>query len=389
MNDGPVQVDHGPEKTPWFLPVAILSMALLLIAVALAEDSVAPVDRAGDPGPIVELEAELPSGHSPPAPIAPEADPAPRARVALRELVPGFDGTLHLWVRDSDRDQLLVWSDPLSEPRPMDLPDGVVRVDLNAERVKTLVVTENRNGNGVLWLGDRNDVEPAIIFDFGIDARWHSSRADQLAISGSAEDRTIVVVYRVEPGNHLVEIERHELEAGRAIEWVDDNGIAFRSVNQQPVAVWLTRDGTSTTFSRHLTQPGGRPIFDICTGVPCRPTSRMYVAVDGTFTVVPPEVVQVTLDESWHLVLTLEGPGVRRPAETSATEIPISGLNAWSSDGRWMAFEQEALIVDITGADGLVTGAVSHPLGILDLELDHLSSLRGLDKGRVLGIWLP
>lgn len=384
MTDPRIDVDATPPRSPWFLPVAIAAIALLLVAIALAEDSVEPIDLADDPGPAISLQSNPAAADVPPA----TSVVRPPVQPSLQELVPGFDGTLHLWVHRDGVDRLLVWSNPLSEPRPMDLPEGTVRVDLSSDRLRTLVVTVNRNGHGVLWLGDRNRVEPALIFDTPIEARWDADRADRLAVSGAGDEGTFVDVYAVQPGNVLVRSHRLEAQPGRVIEWLGTAGIAMASASGQPVAEWLSFDDDSTTYSRHLTQPGGRPIFDICTGVPCRPTVRMYVGVDGTLVPIDPEVVQVNDEATWELVLTAEGPGVRRSGDESVIPIPISGLNAWSD--RWLVFEAEAHFVETYDDDGeLLSRTVRHPVGFLDLDGQTLHRAIVEDGGQIKGIWLP
>lgn len=387
MSDRQIQVDSGPEQSPWFLPVAVLAMALLLVAIALSEDSVAPITLADDPGPNFDLASDLGSQAGPSTePITAEVrSPAP---VALRELVPGFDGTLHLWVRADDVDRLLVWSDPLAEPRPMDLPAGTTTVDLNVARLKTLVVTDNRSGNGVLWLGDRNHVQPALIFETPIHATWHESDPGQLAVSRTAGDHTEVIIYDVLPGNVLVESERLEVVVGRGVEWFGDPGVSLAALDGKPVAEWVTHDGESTTYSRHLIQSGGRPIFDICTGVPCRPTFRLYLSGDGTLVDIGPEVVQVTHNGDWQMVFGADGTGIRRSGDIAVTPIPISGPNAWSGDGSWLVFEQEASLVGVYEDGELVGQTVRHPIGFLRLDGMDLYSVTA-DVGHIEAMWLP
>lgn len=385
MSDQQIEVEADARRSPWFLPVAILAMALLLVAIALSEDAVAPIDLADDPGPVIQLDSDLVSG-------APPTNPTrirPPVRPALRELVPGFDGTLHLWVHHEGSDLLLIWPEPLATPRPMELPEGTTRVDLDSQRLRTLVVTENRNGNGVLWLGDRNHVEPALIFDSPIDARWDAVRVDRLVVSRSTEQHTEVIVFTVQPGNVLVETQRLEVESGRVVEWAGDTGIALGALGGQPVAEWLTYDGQSTTHSRHLVQPGGLPIFDVCTGVPCRPTVRMYAAEDGTFVSIDPEVVQVANSGVWELAVTAGGALVRRSDGSDSISIPISGLNAWSTDQRWMAFEAEGYFVVVYDEEGALLGqSVHHPVGFIDLTGMSLHRVT-VEAGQIKGIWLP
>lgn len=387
MTEDPIQVEVAPERTPWFLPVAVLAMALLLIAITLSEDSVAPIDVADDPGPIAPFQADSASepgttGPEEPTVVSPE-------RVSLGQMVPEFDGTLHVWVRDGDDHRLLIWPHQLATPRPMDLPAGTVAVDLNSERLKTLVVTSSQTGRHVLWLGDRSNVEPVMIYDDPTNAVWHASSPDRLTVSIAAQDATVVVTFRVEPGNLLVELNRFELEAGRTVEWMSDEGIALASRSGLQVGVWLTYDGQSTTYSRHLTQPGGRPIFDICTGVPCRPTVRMYSAGDGQFAVVDPEVVQVTPDEAWEMVSTANGAGIRRVGSDTVLRVPISGLNAWSHDSRWMVYEAEALLVELPDASEVGSRIVTHPLGFVDTAGLEVSTVPHPGTGEIEGIWLP
>lgn len=393
MSQDRVHVDTGPPRARGFLPVAVLAMALLLVAIVLAEDAVEPIDPPGDPASTFELDSDLEAapdgGRMLPANDATSIPPVTRVpRIALGDEVPGFDGTVHLWVEDADGPALLIWPDQLAEPRRMDLPEGTRVVDMSVDRLHTAVASVNQDNRGVLWLGDRINVEPVEIFDDPISLRWSSSDAAVLAVSISRPDRTDLIVYRVDPGNVLVEVQRLELEAGRVVDWIGPGGVSLASLDSQPVGVWLTYDGSSTIYSRHLIQPGGRPIFDICTGVPCRPTVRMYAAPGGTFTEIPPEVVQVTDDERSLLALTARGPEVR--LEDGVTiPVPMSGLNAWSGDARWMVFEQQGMVVSVSGSSTRRSSIVVHPLGFLDTESGELFVVEGPSLGVIEGIWLP
>ena len=121
---------------------------------------------------------------------------------------------------------------------------------------------------------------------------------------------------------------------------------------------------------------------------PCRPTLRLFVDDAGTLARIGPEVVQVTDNGVWQLVLGADGAGVRRSDDVVVTRIPISGLNAWSSDGRWMVFEQEASLAETSQPDGMIASTVRHPIGFLRLDDKDLYEVNA-DVGRIEGIWLP
>ena len=301
---------------------------------------------------------------------------APRSGQTLADLTGGFDGVLHLWVSDSEGSALLIWPDQLTQPRRMDLPAATIQVDLNRARERTLAVSVNQDGRQVLWLGDRNRLEPVWISDHPLNAVWHEEDPTQLAVTVNEEASTVVTTHRVEPGNVLVEIERFTVGPGRTVEWYSDAGMALASRSGLRVGVWLTTGGNATTYPRHLTQPGGRPIFDICTGVPCRPTVRMYVASEGAFETLEPEVVQVAPDMSATLAFSADGIEVRL-FDGRDLVVPISGVNAWSTE--WMAFEHEGVVTN---------GVVTHPLGFLHLETGRVVSVPG-PYGEIAGLWLP
>lgn len=372
----PVQVDSDPAPSRVFLPIAVLAIGLLLVAIGLSERSVAPIELADDPSAV--LDASSPSAESAPSAVVTEAAEAPRRFEALHDQVPGFAGTVNVWVTGDTGDQLLAWPSHLAEPLRMDLPHGAETVDLNADRLIVAVATSNSNGNGVLWLGDRDHVEPLAIFEHPIDVRWHTSWGHVLAVSEARPDETRVTEYRVDPGNVLVALRTFSVGPGLHVDYVGGAGIALASITGQPVAVWLTHDGSSTVYSRHAIQAGGPPIYDICTGVPCRPTLRMYVDDTGSFTEIDPAVVQVSPNGAAFLAATVEGPHVRT-AEASYA-IPLSGTSAWSSDSRWLAFEEEGVIRD---------SLVQHPLAILNLATGEVSTVTGDMDGRIRAMWLP